>query len=102
MPERRETEGKRNSSLAAALVVSAIELVIVVGASYLLSGYVSKMMGQNQLERAGNSEAKRRLEEILERRFGKQIELNNLSSYETLIVIAYSAKRVSGRVPPSR
>jgi SpoVK/Ycf46/Vps4 family AAA+-type ATPase len=43
------------------------------------------MMGQNQLERAGNSEAKRRLEEILERRFGKQIELNNLSSYETLI-----------------
>jgi SpoVK/Ycf46/Vps4 family AAA+-type ATPase len=90
MPERRETQGKettegKGNSLAAALVVSAIELVIVVGASYLLSGYLSRMMGQNRLERTGNSEAKRRLEEILERRFGKQIELNNLSSYETLI-----------------
>jgi SpoVK/Ycf46/Vps4 family AAA+-type ATPase len=88
MPEqgRRETEGKgTGNSLAASLAVSAIELVIVVGASYLLSGYISKMMSQNQLERRGNSEAKRRLEEILERRFGKQIELNNLSSYETLI-----------------
>lgn len=83
MSKSRETKHKE-TNLGAALVVNVIELGLVLVSSYLVSAYIAKRFGQS-LERKGNQEAKRRLQEILERRLGKQVELSNLSSYETLI-----------------
>lgn len=78
-------DSSRSSNFAATLVVGLIELGFSIGVTYLLYTYISRNMSHSALERPANPQAKRRLEEILKKRFGKQVELENLSSYETLI-----------------
>ena len=84
--QRRETERKDDGggSVAVALVVTLLEAAVMVGVTYFVVGKLSKAMSQ-RLERPGNQEGKRRLEEILERRFGRPVHLDNLTSYETMI-----------------
>lgn len=66
----------------AKIIGTLIELGVVVTASYFLSGYISRMIQGQQLQRPNNTAAKKRLQEIMSRR-GKT--LPTLTDYETLI-----------------
>jgi ATPase family AAA domain-containing protein 1 len=66
----------------AKIIGTLIELGMVVTASYFLSGYISRMLQGQQLQRPTNTAAKKRLQEIMSRR-GKT--LPELTDYETLI-----------------
>lgn len=84
--QRRETErnGGGGGNAAASLAVTLIEAAIMVGVSYFVVGKITKAMSQ-RLERPGNEEGKKRLEQILERRFNRPVTLENLTSYESMI-----------------
>ena len=82
-PRRSDTSS--NKSAAASFVVEVLQAGVIIGISYLAAGYIRNMIQSSQLERAGNQEAKKRLEEILARRYGKTTRLPDLSAYETLI-----------------
>ena len=59
--------------LLVALAVNALELGVVIGASYYLSGWLAKRMPGQQLSRPPNEEARRRLERMLTERAEREV-----------------------------
>ena len=59
--------------LLVALAVNALELGVVIGASYYLSGWLAKRMPGQQLSRPPNEEARRRLERMLTERAEREL-----------------------------
>jgi len=85
---RRDTERNNKddggASVAVTLAVTLIEAAIMVGVTSFVVRKITNAMSQ-RLERPGNQEGKKRLEEILQRRLGQEVKLDSLSSYETMI-----------------
>ena len=76
------SKSQKDDETTAKIIGTLIELGMVVTASYFLSGYISRMIQGQQLQRPTNTAAKKRLQEIMSRR-GKT--LPELTDYETLI-----------------